>query len=68
MLFRTPQLFYTIFIFTLNYVTNNMFYVTGGRSLDITSENFQIFRLAEAYRKHGHKKATLDPLGLQQRT
>lgn len=44
-----------------------MFYVTGGRSLDITSENFQIFRLAEAYRKHGHKKATLDPLGLQQR-
>ena len=48
MLFRTAQLFYTIFIFTLNYVTNNMFYVTGGRSLDITSENFQIFRLAEA--------------------
>ncbi|XP_052058807.1 2-oxoadipate dehydrogenase complex component E1-like isoform X2 [Mytilus californianus] len=33
----------------------------------VTSENFQAYRLTEAYRKHGHKKATLDPLGLQQR-
>ncbi|WAR19416.1 DHTK1-like protein [Mya arenaria] len=29
-------------------------------------EHGNIYRLVEAYRTHGHKKATLDPLGLQQ--
>ena len=28
--------------------------------------NSNVYRLIEAYRSYGHRKATLDPLGLQE--
>ncbi|KAL4237502.1 putative 2-oxoglutarate dehydrogenase E1 component DHKTD1 [Mactra antiquata] len=40
------------------YVSNN--------ALQNRIENSNVYRLIEAYRLHGHKKATLDPLSLQQ--
>jgi len=36
------------------------------KSLQNRNANSNVYRLVEAYKSHGHKKATLDPLGLQQ--
>lgn len=35
-------------------------------SVEARNENPNLFRLVEAYRRYGHLKAALDPLGLQE--
>ncbi|CAG2255189.1 DHKTD1 [Mytilus edulis] len=71
-LHSAPRIFQSAYAYTSLYHSENGIY--GHRRKEqrlspekvpqnvVTSENFQAYRLTEAYRKHGHKKATLDPL------